>query len=117
MLELPPALFIEGLSNIITTLYPCLQILSTSDAILKCKVGLSTKKIEYLKDLSVRVADHRLDLKLLPAMTDEDIINQLTEVKGIGRWTADMFLIFCLGRPDVLPVGDLGIRKESVFTP
>jgi DNA-3-methyladenine glycosylase II len=44
-------------------------------------------------------------------MTDEDIINQLTEVKGIGRWTAEMFLIFCLGRPDVLPVGDLGIRK------
>ena len=67
------------------------QILSTPDAILKCKVGLSSKKIEYLKDLSVRVADHRLDLKLLPAMTDEDIIN--------------------LGRPDVLPVGDLGIRK------
>jgi DNA-3-methyladenine glycosylase II len=88
------------------------QILSTPDAILKCKVGLSTKKIEYLKDLSVRVADHRLDLKLLPAMTDEDIINQLTEVKGIGRWTADMFLIFCLGRLDVLPVGDLGIRKS-----
>ena len=86
--------------------------MSTPDAILKCKVGLSTKKIEYLKDLSVRVADHRLDLKLLPAMTDEDIINQLTEVKGIGRWTADMFLIFCLGRPDVLPVGDLGIRKS-----
>jgi DNA-3-methyladenine glycosylase II len=44
-------------------------------------------------------------------MTDEDIINQLTEVKGIGKWTAEMFLIFCLGRPDVLPVGDLGIRK------
>jgi DNA-3-methyladenine glycosylase II len=87
------------------------QILSTPDAILKCKVGLSSKKIEYLKDLSVRVADHRLDLKLLPAMTDEVIINQLTEVKGIGKWTAEMFLIFCLGRPDVLPVGDLGIRK------
>jgi DNA-3-methyladenine glycosylase II len=87
------------------------QILSTPDAVLKCKVGLSSKKIEYLKDLSVRVVDQRLDLKLLPAMTDEDIINQLTEVKGIGKWTAEMFLIFCLGRPDVLPVGDLGIRK------
>jgi DNA-3-methyladenine glycosylase II len=87
------------------------QILSTPDAMLKCKVGLSSKKIEYLKDLSARVADHRLDLKVLPTMTDEDIIDQLTEVKGIGRWTAEMFLIFCLGRPDVLPVGDLGIRK------
>lgn len=87
------------------------QILSTPDAILKIKVGLSSKKIEYLKDLSIRIADHRLDLNLLYTMTDEDIINQLTEVKGIGRWTAEMFLIFCLGRPDVLPVGDLGIRK------
>jgi DNA-3-methyladenine glycosylase II len=87
------------------------QILSTPDAILKIKVGLSSKKIEYLKDLSIRIADHRLDLNLLYTMTDEDIINQLTEVKGIGRWTAEMFLIFCLGRPDVLPVADLGIRK------
>jgi DNA-3-methyladenine glycosylase II len=100
--------FIKYYNNIIPV--PS-QILSTPDAILKRKVGLSSKKIEYLKDLSVRIADHRLDLELLPAMTDEDIINQLTEVKGIGRWTADMFLIFCLGRPDVLPVGDLGIRK------
>ena len=44
-------------------------------------------------------------------MTDEEIVNQLIQVKGIGRWTAEMFLIFCLGRQDILPVGDLGVRK------
>jgi DNA-3-methyladenine glycosylase II len=47
----------------------------------------------------------------LPAMTDEDVITQLTRVKGIGRWTAEMFLIFCLGREDVLPVTDFGLRN------
>jgi DNA-3-methyladenine glycosylase II len=57
-----------------------------------------------------------LNLDLLPAMTDEDITSQLIKVKGIGRWTAEMFLIFCLGRQDVLPVTDLGLRKAMQKT-
>jgi DNA-3-methyladenine glycosylase II len=61
-----------------------------------------------LKDLAAHVADVRLNLKNLSAMTDEDAVTQLTKVKGIGRWTAEMFLILCLGREDVLPVTDLG---------
>jgi DNA-3-methyladenine glycosylase II len=73
--------------------------------------GLSARKIEYLKDLASRVSDGRLKLALLPKLPDEQVIEQLVQVKGIGRWTAEMFLIFCLGRQDVLPVGDLGLRK------
>jgi DNA-3-methyladenine glycosylase II len=87
------------------------QILSTPDAVLKSSIGLSNKKIEYIKDLSARITDRTLDLVKLCEMTDEEIIAQLIQVKGIGRWTAEMFLIFCLGRLDVLPVTDLGIRK------
>jgi len=87
------------------------QILSTPDAVLKSSIGLSNKKIEYIKDLSARITDRKLDLVKLCEMTDEEIIAQLIQVKGIGRWTAEMFLIFCLGRLDVLSVTDLGIRK------
>jgi DNA-3-methyladenine glycosylase II len=87
------------------------QILSTPDSIFRSSIGLSSKKIEYIKDLSARVIDGRVNLSILPELTDEEIIAQLIQVKGIGRWTAEMFLIFCLGRPDVLPVGDLGVRK------
>jgi DNA-3-methyladenine glycosylase II len=87
-----------------------IQILSSPDIELKSKVGLSSKKIEYLKDLSSKIEDGRLNLDILPSITDE-VISTLQQVKGIGRWTAEMFLIFCLGRQDVLPVTDLGIRK------
>ena len=87
------------------------QILSTTETELKSKVGLSSKKIEYLKDLSSKIEDGRLNLDILPSMTDEEVITALQQVKGIGRWTAEMFLIFYLGRQDVLPVTDLGIRK------
>ena len=87
------------------------QILSTADSIFKSSIGLSSKKIEYIKDLAARIIDGRVNLSIFPEMTDEEIVAQLTQVKGIGRWTAEMFLIFCLGRPDVLPVGDLGVRK------
>jgi DNA-3-methyladenine glycosylase II len=88
-----------------------IQILSSPDTKLKSKVGLSSKKIEYLKDLSLKIQDGRLNLDTLPSMTDEEVIITLQQVKGIGRWTAEMFLIFCLGRQDVLPVTDLGVRK------
>jgi len=79
--------------------------------LLKSLIGLSSKKVQYIKDLSARVTEGKLDLVTLPEMRDEEIIVQLIQVKGIGRWTAEMFLIFCLGRLDVLPVTDLGVRK------
>jgi DNA-3-methyladenine glycosylase II len=72
-------------------------------------VGFSGQKIGYLRDLCARMADGRLDLDELNALPDEEVIERLVAVKGFGRWTAEMFLMFRLHRPDVLPVGDLGI--------
>jgi DNA-3-methyladenine glycosylase II len=92
------------------------QILSSSEIDLRAEVGLSRMKIAYLKDLAAHIADGRLKLNSLPSMTDEEVISQLTRVKGIGRWTSEMFLIFCLGREDVLPVTDLGLRNAMKKT-
>jgi DNA-3-methyladenine glycosylase II len=75
------------------------------------KAGLSNSKVAYLRDLAARVKDGRLDLKRLRDLSDESVIAELIEVKGVGQWTAEMFLIFHLGRPDVAAVGDLGIRR------
>ena len=74
-------------------------------------VGLSRQKIAYLRDLCNRVTTGDLALDQLGEMNDEEVVVALTSVKGIGRWTAEMFLMFRLHRPDVLPVGDLGIVK------
>ena len=74
-------------------------------------MGLSGQKVGYLRDLSARIADGRLHLDELEALSDDEVIERLTAVKGFGRWTAEMFLMFRLHRPDVLPVGDLGIVK------
>ena len=79
-----------------------------SDAALR-GVGLSGQKVGYLRDLSARLADGRLALDELETLPDEEVIERLTAVKGFGRWTAEMFLMFRLHRPDVLPAGDLGI--------
>lgn len=75
--------------------------------------GLSRSKVDFLRDLAERVGDGRLDLAGLRELPDEDVIAALVEVHGIGRWTAEMFLIFNLGRPDVLSTGDLGIRRAT----
>ncbi|MGA2973160.1 MAG: DNA-3-methyladenine glycosylase [Candidatus Bathyarchaeia archaeon] len=74
------------------------------------KAGVSPQKVHYLKDLSSRVANGQLDLERLKKMEDAEVIRILDEVKGIGPWTAHMFLLFTLGRSDVLPVDDLGIQ-------
>lgn len=73
--------------------------------------GLSPQKIRYLRDLTERVSDGRLDLARIGELDDEAVIEELMKVKGIGRWTAEMMLIFSLGRPDVLPVDDLGFME------
>lgn len=72
--------------------------------------GLSPQKTEYVRDLARRTRDGLIDFGRLPQLPDEEVIRQLTQVKGIGVWTAHMFLIFALRRFDVLPTGDLGIR-------
>jgi DNA-3-methyladenine glycosylase II len=75
--------------------------------------GLSWSKVAYVRDLAEHILDGELDVKSLDELPDEEVIEALTAVKGIGRWTAEMFLIFSLGRPDVMPVGDLGIRRGA----
>ena len=78
------------------------------DAALR-RVGLSGQKVGYLRDLCACIGDGRLQLDELEKLPDEEVIERLTRVKGFGRWTAEMFLMFRLHRPDVLPAGDLGI--------
>jgi DNA-3-methyladenine glycosylase II len=75
--------------------------------------GLSYSKISYLRDLAAHVEDGSLELERLPELSDEEVSAQLTAIKGLGQWTADMFMMFHLGRPDILPVGDLGIRRAA----
>jgi DNA-3-methyladenine glycosylase II len=86
------------------------ELLATSDAVLR-GVGLSRQKTRYLKDLAAHDARPDSPLEHLAELDDAAVMEALTEVKGIGRWTAQMFLMFRLARPDVLPALDLGIRK------
>jgi DNA-3-methyladenine glycosylase II len=86
------------------------HVLTTDDAVLRA-AGLSRQKIGYLRDLSARVADRSLPLAHLGRLSDDAIIEHLVQVKGIGRWTVQMFLMFRLGRPDVLPELDLGVQN------
>lgn len=85
-------------------------LLAVPDQTLRA-AGLSGQKVSYLRDLSAHVLDGRLDLPRLRTLSDDDVIEAIVAVKGFGRWTAQMFLMFCLHRPDVLPTGDLGIVK------
>ena len=75
------------------------------------KLGLSKQKTEYIRDLARHTRDRRVVFEELGGLTDAEVIERLTEVKGIGVWTVHMFLMFALRRTDVLPVGDLGIRN------
>jgi len=73
--------------------------------------SLSKMKIKYIKDLSRKIENNELRINSISNLTDKEVVEHLTKVKGIGQWTADMFLMFSLGRLDVLPVGDLGLKK------
>lgn len=86
------------------------NILKTKDEDLR-KAGLSFGKIKYLKDLAEKVKSGELDLNSLEKLENEEVIKELTKVKGIGRWTAEMFLMFALGRPDIFSHGDLGLKN------
>src|SRR3982751_4583641 len=86
------------------------HVVTTQEHLLR-GAGLSRQKIGYLRDLSARVADRSLPLAHLGRLSDDSIIEHLVQVKGIGRWTVQMFLMFRLGRPDVLPELDLGIQS------
>jgi DNA-3-methyladenine glycosylase II len=85
------------------------EILDSTDEQFR-SAGVSRQKAGYLRDLALHVADARLDFDAIGRLPDADVVARLTDVHGIGEWSAHMFLIFELGRPDVLPVGDLGVR-------
>jgi DNA-3-methyladenine glycosylase II len=86
------------------------DVLATEDVKLR-SVGLSNAKVSYANDLAGRIASGELNLKRISRLDDDAIVDELVAVKGIGRWTAEMFLIFRLGRPDVWAIDDLGLRN------
>jgi DNA-3-methyladenine glycosylase II len=88
------------------------QLLAHDEATLRA-CGLSTAKVAAIRDLALHVSDNRLPLDDIDNMDDQAVIDALVHVRGIGVWTAQMFLMFRLGRPDVLPVLDLGVRKGA----
>ena len=85
-------------------------LLDVEDAALR-GAGLSRQKTSYVRDLSRKVFDGSVKIENLAALDDEEIVAELTKIKGIGRWTVEMILIFRLARPDIFPLGDLGIVK------
>jgi DNA-3-methyladenine glycosylase II len=87
------------------------QILETEIESLR-GVGCSYAKAAYIKDLALHIADGRLDLDHIATLPNDEVIWQLVAVKGIGEWSAHMFMIFSLGRTNILPTGDLGIRNS-----
>ena len=93
------------------------DVIKTSDSKLRT-TGLSKMKIVYIKELSKKIESKELNMRKISTQDDEQVIEVLTDVKGIGRWTAEMFLIFSLGRLDILPVGDLGLKKgiQSMYS-
>jgi DNA-3-methyladenine glycosylase II len=89
----------------------------TPDSILKLRpaqmrsLGLSRQKLTYIRDLARKTRDGLVEFEKFPQMSDEEVIAELTQVKGIGQWTAHMFLMFALRRPNILPTGDYGVRS------
>jgi DNA-3-methyladenine glycosylase II len=89
----------------------------TPESILKLRptqmraIGLSKQKLTYIRDLARKTRDGLVEFEKFPEMSDEEVIAELTQVKGIGEWTAHMFLMFALRRPNILPVGDFGVRS------
>ena len=86
------------------------QVMNTSDKKLK-DTGISGTKINYIKGLSKQIIQKEIDFRKISKLKDEQVIEELTKIKGIGNWTAQIYLMFCLQRKDIFPVGDLGIQK------
>lgn len=91
--------------------FPSPEQIIAMDALKLRGCGFSNAKVKYVKDLSFKVLDGTIKIHKLGVLSDEEIINELVQVKGIGVWTAHMFLIFCLAKLNVLPVGDLGFKN------
>lgn len=97
-----------------TTLFPTPKQVANAPMTTLRAAGLSQRKAEYVQDLATRFADGRLSANRLLQLSDEEVMKELCAVRGIGKWTVEMFMIFTLRRPNVLPHGDLGIQKGLV---
>ena len=91
--------------------FPTPQQVSETPNVKLRKVGISFTKIKYIKELSKKITRNEINLKKISKLSDEEIVEELVKLNGIGRWTAQMYLMFSLQRLDVLPVDDLGIKK------
>ena len=91
--------------------FPSPEDILTKDIEVYRSVGLSRQKATYISDLAQKVLDGSVQFNHLDALTNQQVIEELTAIKGVGVWTVHMFLLFCMGRLDVLPVGDLGIKN------
>ncbi len=94
--------------------FPSPQLIIETDTEAIRNIGVSYAKIRCMKDLAAHILDGRLDLEHIASLPNDEAIARLVDVKGIGEWTAHMFLIFCVGKLDILPVGDLGVRKAMM---
>jgi DNA-3-methyladenine glycosylase II len=92
------------------------ELLADEPEELRAAAGLSRSKVVFLRDLAERLESGALHLGDIEAAPDGEVAGRLLEVKGVGQWTVDMYLLFHLGRPDVLPVGDLGIRRAAMLS-
>lgn len=99
----------DRVKNLLIKVTPENIISKTDQELRDC--GLSWQKVSYVKDLASKTVNGELDVSSLNKLNDEEVIKELVKVKGIGRWTAEMFLMFSLARPDILPKDDLGINK------
>ncbi len=92
-------------------IFPSPDILAARDPDDLRAIGLSYRKADYIKDLAAHIIEGKVQFTHLPDLSNQEIVAEMTAVKGIGEWTVHMFLIFCMARSDVLPVGDLGIKN------
>lgn len=105
------ATILDRFKHLFTSDFPSPEEILTHDIETFRSVGLSRQKASYIRDLAEKVIDGSVHFEHLDALTNDEVIAELIQVKGVGVWTVHMFLIFCMGRLDVLPVGDLGIKN------
>ena len=99
----------QKLNTAVTTIRP--EVIHRHDIEVLLACGLSRSKVASLQDLALHFVDSKLSIKRWEQMSDGELIAELTQIRGIGRWTAEMFLIFYMSRPDVLPVDDIGLQR------
>lgn len=105
------ATILDRFKALFTTSFPSPEAILEKDIETYRSVGLSRQKASYIRDLAERVLNGSVKFDHLDSLSNQEVIDELIQIKGVGIWTVHMFLMFCMGRLDVLPVGDLGIRN------